>query len=913
MQIPTQFLCSIGHTERVYVRCLSPKNTPIAVLQSRGMTYTAKDGLVKKSVIEGYIDLKSGELHQRYGKDYKSVVDGWKHLLNINKQGYGIYYVVGHGGVENSDITHGTTLFHESDKLSIDQQQLTNDRITGEFGAATAVVRTQKSLHSYWAGSDVIPIDVLASYQKRWSQYSNCDDTSLSDPAQLMRLPAFDHVSWNSETNDFDHVLCELIHLNPDVRYTLDQFDKALPPLDLNLWTSRSLEAVPRDATDRDMRVLAKYLDGYKENGRDGWDTAKCPAHDGESSDSLHIDRATGGFICHAGCSSSAVYNAAKAVAVAAGHRFEAERTDTEDLTRLLQTSDYDPSSALPQNLRKLIRAESKRWTIPPIVYVSTLLAVIVSLSKVDTRLRIRETSGKPILWIGIVGTSNSGKSESLRTITSPLEALQRGANDEYEAAMVQYDRELELWEKLRKQKDSEPGDKPKEPGCREFYMDDYTYEALAHVCQYQKSRCVILKIDELKGFCEFEKYGTTNNRSRILSLYDGDGMKVNRKSSKRLHIERTGISVVGTTQYTTLSRLLEKDDNKEDGLWARFALVNLPTTPTYSHDPEYDNKLYTTLASIYATINCFDAHTFEASPQAKELWTAWYNEMVNQTTMRNDGFMESIYGKAKDRVARIALALHVLHAAAAGTSPELEISADTLHHAIELGKCLLLETEKCLALVGATTDPEEEQIIKFVTYFSGKGWIDSRSIRNWWTTKPKPSVISIVRPFMSKVVSLGYAIDNGEPVDSPKYQIQILEKSSPKSPCTPQKHSTRDLGRGLSESPEIIENIPDPISDRNFTDGLSESPPNHDEDRNSDNLRTVEQSKIDGLSGSPSPERHNIAIPITKPESDGLSSSPQSTPCTAKVSDDYGLFGLLFPSDDLKICDIPPGDDFDF
>jgi len=587
-----------------------------------------------------------------------------------------------------------------------------------------------------------------------------------------MRLPGFDHVSWNPEIGDFDRVPCELLQLT-QVRYSLEQFDRVLPELDLNQWMSRSLEAIPSEASDTDMRSLAPYLDGYKENGRDGWDTAKCPAHNGESSDSLHIDRETGGFICHSGCSPSSVYSATKARAVAAGHRFEIERTDGEDLTRLLQTSNYDPSLAIQSPLRELIQAESKRWSLPSLVYVASLLGVISSLAKVDTRLNIRETTGKPILWFGMVGTSNSGKSESRNVITDPLKALQNGANEEYSIAYDNYECRLEIWEKAKRQKDGEAGDKPKEPGCREFYVSDYTYESLAHVYQYQRERCFLINIDELAGFFQFDKYGMGSNRDRILSLYDAEGMKVNRKSSKRIHIERTGLSVLGTIQHTTLARLLSKDDNKEDGLWARFAFIQVPTTPTYSHDPDPNAPLYTTLARTYATVNAYPPQTFGATPDAKALWTAWYNEMVDLTISQSGGFLESIYGKAKDRVARIALALHLLHAAAAGTQPDAEVSAETIHHAIELGKCLLLETERCFAMVGVTTDPDEERIINFVSFFTSKDWIDTERTRSWWSPKPKPTNQES-RDFMAKVVSLGYAIGNEEPKDTIKFKIKV-------------------------------------------------------------------------------------------------------------------------------------------
>jgi hypothetical protein len=170
MKLAIDFLKAIGHTDRVYIRCLSPKNTPLSELEARGMTYKDKSGKVNKSTVNGYIDLQTGVFSRRYGKEYKPVADGWGHLQDLNKQGYGVYFVVGHGGEKNDSITHGSTLFHESDRATFEQQQLEIDRITQEFGKPTAVVQTKKSLHSYWA-SEIIRIDNLATYQRRWLQY----------------------------------------------------------------------------------------------------------------------------------------------------------------------------------------------------------------------------------------------------------------------------------------------------------------------------------------------------------------------------------------------------------------------------------------------------------------------------------------------------------------------------------------------------------------------------------------------------------------------------------------------------------------------------------------------------------------------------------------------------------------------
>lgn len=97
-----------------------------------------------------------------------------------------------------------------------------------------------------------------------------------------------------------------------------------------------------------DIRNLAPYLEGYNPNGRKEAITCKCPAHNGTSDDSLHIERATGAFKCHAECDSKAVYHAALEVAKFKGYQLakqqpkERERQTIADLLlEIASQADY--------------------------------------------------------------------------------------------------------------------------------------------------------------------------------------------------------------------------------------------------------------------------------------------------------------------------------------------------------------------------------------------------------------------------------------------------------------------------------------------------------------------------------------------------------------------------------------------
>jgi hypothetical protein len=112
---------------------------------------------------------------------------------------------------------------------------------------------------------------------------------------------------------------------------------------------------------------------------------------------------------------------------------------------------------------------------------------------------------------------------------------------------------------------------------------------------------------------------------------------------------------------------------------------------------------------------------------------------------------------------------------------------------AIAWTKWELSQTLLQYQLLGLTNDPELSRILKFINKFTGKGWVKPVEVRGWWSIKPKPSFDEL-KKFMAKVVSLEYAIDNDESIESSKYQIKILEKSSQSSHIYPESHTQHTI-----------------------------------------------------------------------------------------------------------------------
>ena len=788
MQISIDFLQAIGHTVRVYIRCIVPKNTPMPELESLGMTHKDKSGQVKKSTINGYIDLSNGEFHRRQGKDYKLIIDGWGHLKDLNKQGYGVYFVVAHGGDKNVDIIHATTLFHESDLASLEQQQLEIDKITQNFGKPTAVVQTKKSLHGYWA-SEIIRIDDLSTYQKRWLEYSNCDDLSLADPAQLMRLPGFDHLTWNG--TNFDRVECKLLQLNK-VSYSLEQFDQVLPALNIARWCKKSvIELNESDPDDRDIRSLAPYLQGYDSSGK--WIKAKCPAHNGESSDSLHIDSNTSGFICHAGCKSSAVYNAAKAIAVAAGHRFEVVSVDEyfkESINKALDLKNCEAPILFGGNLGSLLNRTAKNFNERVEIFNFILIPVLASRIPAETSLLVNAGSGfvvKPIRWCCLVGSTGTMKSPIINTAIKPLNAQQKEIWVKYQSDLESYNDLSREYERLGKE-EKKAADEPLAPKpMQSVYFSDFTIEALISAISEYPDQGTIIYSDELAGFfssMDAYKSSAGVDRPKWLSIWDGGAIKSTRRTGSS-YVPYSSISIIGSIQPGIIESMIKKDKSKADGLWPRFTFMRIQHNITDLFN-EIDGSLDKTLREIYERLGNDPPQQHTIDVNARSLCTAWHEFL--QQKMRDEGdnnpLMVGVYAKTIGITFRNALIFHRVYAAISETISTQTIPLSTIKTAIAWTKFELNQTLLEYQMLGLTddNDPELARIIKFISKFgrddwlcsNPDGWVSARDVIHWWSPKPKPTSAN-VRKFMNKVVALGHAASNDEASDSPKFKIKII------------------------------------------------------------------------------------------------------------------------------------------
>lgn len=138
-------------------------------------------------------------------------------LKKHNGQNRGIYFVVNYGGHEDAEITRINAQFMECDELSLDEQL---DQIEAFPLEPSFIVKTRKSLHTYWLVRDA-RVEDFRRVQKGLAAKFGGDKTCINE-SRVLRLPGFYHCKQGP-------VMVECIHFRPELRYTQEELERHLP------------------------------------------------------------------------------------------------------------------------------------------------------------------------------------------------------------------------------------------------------------------------------------------------------------------------------------------------------------------------------------------------------------------------------------------------------------------------------------------------------------------------------------------------------------------------------------------------------------------------------------------------------------------------------------------------------------
>jgi len=451
---------------------------------------------------------------------------------------------------------------------------------------------------------------------------------------------------------------------------------------------------------------------------------------------------------------------------LAVGRASETESLDeiadlAAEVSELAQLDRASGLTLLPNDLDTPLRRIAEGLGLPVEAYYLVLLCVAASLIPSQTRLEIDprfQFAVPPILWGGLVGETGSGKTHIINTLTQPLKDLQAEYSIRYQHQLEGYKTALREYEKRRKSEDA--GDPPGRPKPVSLYASNYTMEAIGQILSDQPDRGLLVTPDELAVFLQsMDAYrgGKGADRAHWLSLYSGDALKVDRKTSDQIFVRYTSVSVVGGIQPSILQKAWQEDKNLGDGLWPRFAWVRVPLVPDPDTQDGPTHNPSRLLEAVYRRLQALPPMRHVLDGEGRRLWNEWKRELNEPILSEPNERIRSSLPKTKERAARIALILHWLDAACTGVTPTQVIPASTLARAIQFTRWLQNQTRLIYGELGESSSPEASLVLRFVGRFKGCGPIALKQCRNWWSGRRKPSMKEI-RSFLDSVVQMGYA-----------------------------------------------------------------------------------------------------------------------------------------------------------
>lgn len=168
-------------------------------------------------------------------------------LRNHNAEGHGVFFVVNSGGQTDAEINRINAQFVESDTLSFEEMQA---RIDSFPLPPSMIVRTRKSLHTYWFVKDA-EVARFRPIQKSLVAYFDGDPVCVNE-SRVMRLPGFNHCK-------SEPLMVECVSFHPERRYAQEQLAAALPQ------TKAETAPVARmEGTEKGLAVVMRSCDFLK-------------------------------------------------------------------------------------------------------------------------------------------------------------------------------------------------------------------------------------------------------------------------------------------------------------------------------------------------------------------------------------------------------------------------------------------------------------------------------------------------------------------------------------------------------------------------------------------------------------------------------------------------------------------------
>jgi hypothetical protein len=523
----------------------------------------------------------------------------------------------------------------------------------------------------------------------------------------------------------------------------------------------------------------------------------------------------------------------------------ESSQEDTvAEVARLLsaQKAQIELSEILPPGLAVPIEKLATKLNLKTECYLAALLTQVSSLFKVGSEVLLRRDTDyrcTPNYFLGIVGESSQKKSPIMRAmIDRPMQSLREKARQEYQKACEIYEQELAAYKSNKKKSaNNEQEPPPKQPRQKLYSFSKATNEGILYQVAEHPDQALMYRCDELAGlFKSANQYrgGKGSDEEDLLEFWNGTGSTVLRASGATADLDGLLLSVFGTIQPDVLAALL-KDCSDANGKFARFDFVFQPVAA--SKLPEEDSggfDITPMLSALYTKIDSLPALKMELSPDAKRLFTVFYNAMEERREKEPKQGIRAMVGKMAEKVGKMAAIIHSLTCAFNGVEVSSSIPKTAVEAAIKFVK---FSSDQIASLYAEFSDRTAlaPSLAKIVLLAERNGGVTSvREVSKSFSSKLRPDNQQI-REWFAELAAMEYGevtskgriisfILRPQPPAPPLASNQYTEtvwsapNSSPPTPPTPPLKITNggEWGRNGGEAAPNIKPLPDKPLDTN-------------------------------------------------------------------------------------------------
>ena len=373
------------------------------------------------------------------------------------------------------------------------------------------------------------------------------------------------------------------------------------------------------------------------------------------------------------------------------------------------------PLEIFPKKVGHYISIIASQYSQVPDYAATAFITSLCGLIGRSIHLRMRASDSwieTANCWSILVGAPSAKKSPILRRIFSLFKPLDKGAGENFAAAIKAYGVRKRASEKAKEDFDELP------PIRRRYVTDDVTTPKLRELMA-GNPKGIILRNDELKGQLErLDKQGNEGDRSFMMSCWSGlEDYSEDRMCRESLLNIPLALTWIGCIPPSPLQRYLCEAMGRSggaDGFIQRFQFVCYPdqkkafTLPDVAMPDSLENEIQRVMELLDAKTSN-QTRYLSFSNEAQVHFDEWL--VIHENDARFGGhplYWESHLGKQAKALAVLAIILHRLNETVLGTLED-QISLETLKSALQAQAYYLAHSRRCYdSLTGGTVSEAE-------------------------------------------------------------------------------------------------------------------------------------------------------------------------------------------------------------